>query len=1163
MSKIIINDIVEDEIEEYHHTEYDDLYTRFKDYEVAAFIDGDKYLYVYKGRQIKSQLSNVLINQILEFADPIIQTFTEFESKKTTVDRENNSLLISNNSRLEGYVDNIRIAIPANSKFIIEKIKILENYVKSNNYKNNLNYFLGDLPKIFIKEKIFTLSNTDNQHKILIDIYNNYLLKYLNFYHANNYFLNNSKSVTYPSKQNLNIHSKKMFQTNKNIIKLFTFIKEDHDFYYSDAVYTKLKNLNLHELYEKINIYGFNLENFENYLILKNEQSNKLKINSIIESNTMKYYKLQSIARRIFPNLFNVNHKDNLFDQSNQFALKLLSKKQIDNLLLEYNKTEEYIKNYITSKCSHIPVLINFRKEVRLDSKLSLFHKLKEYLDLYSIKNNKLPNGYIKGKLCGLNVLCPHIYEYYDKLSKSEDDYEIQQYIIKKYSSNDQVDYTYTCRICSEEIGKSEDLEKFVLFVKDKKTNFSVDMNELKIKIIRYVSAITTSYIDMTRIIIDPKLLIFNIVDSIYNYVDNIRVKIEKSKTTADEEKEAKLNIFIIVIIVSYYINIMNTIDISFKVKHGGISVNPANKLKHNMIAGYDVILQQKYNIKHSHISNNSIRDILLQYYKKISSNITPIEATDSNIDILELLKLSRVYKYIIDFNNLYPIVTDKFTHSDYIDLLHKDVTKVQNVSIYTNIQIPPISLNKKTVDIKNLLNKNEFQYASGVQMFKYLMENIFKYTPFANQYDRFYTDETIKSIQDYNEYTTSLLAYESQLVSNNVKLYLKPYAQLIYNSSRHYTPNVKNLNTFWDVNGIRHKFKRFIYANNDITTEAKLGIRPIDIECVICNQSVNKIKIDDNTNKQIKSSLMNDSYIKSFFRYFTFKCPIEPFHKFENNKCVYCEVTQEQILKNDLIFFKKYDDKYKKIRNEKRSLKQTNITILDLQNNYSNDYKKFISTDLSLGLSNKLDSNKLTMLCISFDIKEEEFLKLGLEVNDIVKTRYYKLYNYFNMIVILYNNLKNSYRLLKISDSDMNKFITSARQSNIDLAIFTKLKELPILPINIDYNVSIDKQNIDILLLNAIIENLLFISSENKLHPLIKTFISMLIEKIFKHDKLYMPYDKFKKDLVIESKQNLMSNIDITNYNEDLEDDELDIFSNNTYDFDDEEDGDNLNGEY
>lgn len=1168
MSKIIISENIDDDNEYRHHTEYDDLYTRFKDYEVEAFIDGDKYLYVYRGRKVKSQLSKVLINQILEFTTPIIQSYTQFDQKKSTVDRENNLLSMTNSNRLEGYVNNIRVGIPSNTKFILEKVLIHKNYVRSTNYHNNINYNIEPLPKLYIPESIINLSE-NTTHDELVNIYNNNILKYLNFYNDNNAILTNYFTAYSIPTEITRYIPKSIVQSNELVSKLFKFINENDEFYFSDAIYTKLKNLDLHELYEKIDIDGFNEDVFAHYKILKQEQINKLNTNRIIEHNTLKYYKLRYVAISKFPNLFNVNHKENKFSDTIQFNIKSLSKQQLDIILIEYAKTEEYIKNYITNTCSHIPALAKFRKEINLSKKLELFENLKEYLDYYPDKSGSvLGDEYIKGKLCGLNVLCPHVYEYYDMLSNSENDYDTQRSIIKKYSSKDQVEYTYTCRICSEEIGKSEDLEKFVMFVKDKQTNTSVDMNELRLKIIKFVYQLTNSYIDISRVIINTKVLVFNIVDAVYSYIDVIRIKLEKSRTSSDEEIEAKMNVFIIVVIISYYINIMNSVDISFKSattkQHilGGL-VNNATKLKTNMILGFDIVMSQKYYIKQAKMSNNVLRDVLIQYYKKIANIINPLEATDSNVDILELLKISRVYNYIIEFNNLYPLVTDKYTYNDYMYLLHKDVLKVQNVSIYTNIKLPPFSLNKKSVDVTNLLNKNEFQYASGIQTFKYLMENIFKFTPFPVQYDKFYTDETIKSINEYNEYTTHLLKYEEQLVSDNVKYYLKPYTQLTFKNSRHYVPHVKNLNTFWDVNGVRHKFKKFIYSETDITTMAKIGIRPKDIACVICDQRVGDIKIDSEVNKRIKFNLVNDSYIKSFFRYFTFKCPVELFHTFKDGKCIYCKVDQSQLIKHDLTYFKKYENKYKEINNIKRSAKQSAITDLKLFTKFSDDYKDYVKNDLSLNLSNELNSSKLTLLAFTFDIKEETFLKLGLEVGDSVKTRYYKLYNYFNVIVILYNMLKYSHRILKIADTDLYKFIHNLKINNTDLTIFTKLKDLPILPINIDYNTTIAKDNMDIVILNAIIENLLFISSQNKLSPHIKAFIKLIIDKVIKADLLYTPYDRFKKDLIIEGNLNSKQTREHVNYNDDLEDDEIDIFSSNAYDFDDDVDGDNLNGEY
>ena len=118
------------------------------------------------------------------------------------------------------------------------------------------------------------------------------------------------------------------------------------------------------------------------------------------------------------------------------------------------------------------------------------------------------------------------------------------------------------------------------------------------------------------------------------------------------------------------------------------------------------------------------------------------------------------------------------------------------------------MNIHKQINDTKNIKTKKEYLYLSGIHMFKYLMMNIFKYTPYESQYDKTYSEPVLKDIKEYYTFTRELLEYEKILIEENSKKILLPFAKISFNSNRFYEPKVRNMSAFWDDEGIKYKSK-------------------------------------------------------------------------------------------------------------------------------------------------------------------------------------------------------------------------------------------------------------------------------------------------------------------------------------------------------------------
>ena len=812
----------------------------------------------------------VIIKKLLEFLNPIIDdnnilnVIHKSDKKKIIIDK--NQILL--NYKINAKYINKKIStldlknyiIPVLNHFNIlglynNKIQYLIPY-KLNEFSLELNNIFNKISihnaKIFIKslqysnKALFTLDTVNTYDLIKLYNYNmNKFELYTNNKEILNNTYNNNKDISIQINEdndNFIIYFNKNVPINKKIIdidKCNLFLTHKIGNYFSNNIYNSFNNDGLLNLYE--NIYLYSLDNDKTQNIIKNildqkkyqkEYQNNL---LILENKILINNKLEYITKKKFPNLFNVNSKENIFNKFNKFDINKIPKKNKEVILLEFKKNEDYIKNQLYNKCKHKNVLKTFYKSI---NKYQSFQELLKFIK----KDNKENNIY-KCNLCSYNLICPHIVDYYvlffnKKIQNKNDDY-VHLKILNKYMAKAPIDMIYYCKICGEELGKSYDIEQNIEFKDNERVNTLEYSDDTSSMIKNNVSYIVYTYISFKgiNITINKQQIIKYIIDNISLYINNIEKKLRKSKNYDNTKINDLINFNIIVFTYACIIFIMNkytnlvfnkinktknfdniivqkkseiksTEGSGKKTKKGGKSMN---HIKENFREAYDLIINTNYLIlsKLDYNKNSEIiKNILVKSYTFINeSNELELDMKKSNN--LELVYNSSIYKYYYNIKNLYPISKDnnnkrknigimlnfqdvyksplkKIKYDDYTNILGKIELDKKPDYLFEKIEIPRFSnfSNLDKIENMNKINSfSEYKYYSFV-LFIYFIKNrlyelpIYEFIELGKDIknlENIYIDKIKTNInEDYTKYSDIMSIYI------NKSLILKQYEQTL-----------------------------------------------------------------------------------------------------------------------------------------------------------------------------------------------------------------------------------------------------------------------------------------------------------------------------------------------------------------------------------------------
>lgn len=487
-------------------------------------------------------------------------------------------------------------------------------------------------------------------------------------------------------------YNKKNNKTYKVLEKFNDVLKYKLIEEYDNSSYSAFFNSHLEYLYEIIIIY-----NSQNII---DDEINKIKFsNNIIEQkisfenetikNTLNTIVIKNLTKQRFPNLFNSNHKECLFRSDKEFSIDILPKKYKDVVLLEHKKNQQYISQVVNNKCEHTKISLKSKNITEYYQEIDRF-----------IDNDYSENEMIPCKICKFDLICPHEYKFYqminDKKNNSDqlfkqDKYEnqVKQIITNMYSSDTSVQYKFYCKICGAFLDDDNNALDSFKSIGGSMSNASVRSvdDEIKKYIIKECFYIVSSYIDIERLDIEPKNIVWIITDLVIGQLSDINIKLSKKKLPPQDHDllykfHLKLVIFTIIVLL-----INQTKIISFKKFDKTTNIKDILNQCFSIFVKYANSIITKMSIQYI-----DIKSLLIDYYKNIVNNTISF-SKDEEVDIsLKLLTNSINYKVLNLYLNLYMNVKtndiDKILNKNIIQPNKKQKNQPKEENVYDSIKI-------------------------------------------------------------------------------------------------------------------------------------------------------------------------------------------------------------------------------------------------------------------------------------------------------------------------------------------------------------------------------------------------------------------------------------------------------------------------------------------
>jgi len=673
------------------------------------------------------------------------------------------------------YNNNIRFNVPYTlNEFSLELNNNFKIYTDNINKTNDLNTLQNYT--LYVKELNYSNSSVFSIDSVNIEA----LIKLYKLTLARFELYNNNTEINYNKTELHNKYPIKLPKDNeiinKDIITYNKFLNNKIGDYLSDTaskdniislnnIYNSFNNDGLLFLYEKIKLYTLDNDNVKKTIsLIFNQKKNLLEYNNnVIKLNNkvLVNNKLEHSAKKKFPNLFNVNHKENIFNKFNPFDINKMPKKYKEIILLDYKKNEDYIKNQTYNKCKHKDILKNFYKD---NNKYQHFQDLLKYINKDRINEETSRDRHsthiYKCNVCMYNLICPHIVDYYiltfSKHNNSKNDNKadyINQKILNKYMSNAPIDMIYYCKICGEELGKSADIEQNSEFKDNVRTNTLEYTDETSVYIQNSVSYIVYTYISFNSIgvQINKRQIIKYIIEIISFYINNIEKKLRKGKNYDNEKIINILKFNIIIFTYASIIFIMNKYSnlVFNKIKNNtrgrGVIYNETSITQApNSSSEIDVVGPSQLN-KFSNIIVTSNRNKGI-----LDPNVIKIKGAKTNTNNIKD-NFRNAYDLIINTNHLL------LTKLDYNK--NSDVVKNILVKTYTIINTAgELELDtKKSNNLELLLNSSIYQYYYNVvniyPVYKSDSKNMPKNIGFMLNYPDEYISTTFNKQIKYTDY--------------------------------------------------------------------------------------------------------------------------------------------------------------------------------------------------------------------------------------------------------------------------------------------------------------------------------------------------------------------------------------------------------------------------
>lgn len=823
------------------------------------------------------------------------------------------------------------------------------------------------------------------------------------------------------------LQSIKPFNDNAIVSKLNLILEKQIDPTFTISYYETLQATANWLLYNQIYLYGYDSPIVSTYLdklAYKKSENHKVFLQLAKEAQAqLLQTRAEKITREQYPFYFSTIDRRGIFKRFTRFNINKLSKPHQNEIKILMDKELAYQSALINNKCPHMQIIkkLNSSEAVVYDI-VQTYNELIPFIDM-DRKTDDDHTYYCKN--CKYGLLCEHEVEMYSEIKMIKDDstpndssdilYTVQQIIVNRYKQTQQsIDhsniFSYCCKYCSKELGKSDDIIQVAQ--KDYMKNQSMTPIQDNFKTISFLtlSSILSLNIDPIVLGIDRKKVLKLLTPIIRDQLETVSYVFKKLNDEDQIDIHTRLSALILSLcaMISLNINVLKT-DKQL------LLIEPIKKIK-------PIQSKKEKDIDSDVPTDESSDDEPMQEQPSLVPNRVPeltVPLTGGSIKTefaaaFAIIKNSQQYK-LIDVSD------DKLKSMllDYYRRIAKDIGDVVDVSTISRtneerltneiIQSPVyayleyiVARNDKKVISTHSGTKQPFKKIIGTEITKGITGNVYKNIP----------ADTIKVTNDRSKYIhESFLGIRTFLVDNKyngttiepkVSDFIRKYElsenDRIYNlvkNPRHIIPEKNARETSFSLENLN-----LLYcANTEVLTKHVWQKQSNShLICKLCNIDSTKASITHNSTiiKLIDQELTKDA----FFELYSNNCPIKDIHIYTNahvsinSKCTQCGITKKQLLDQDSKYYKQYLSKFNTYRkNQLDTLIESAKTVTNVEPYIPYSSKLFDNVKMS-----ELDAtNNQNLLTISkiFDINSDSIASLSTMYLDSYIKLIYERYAY------------------------------------------------------------------------------------------------------------------------------------------------------------------------
>jgi hypothetical protein len=730
------------------------------------------------------------------------------------------------------------------------------------------------------------------------------------------------------------LHRIKPLNDIDTISKLNCILEKQIDPTYTISYYETLQTTANWLLYNHIWLYGYDSPVVTNYLsrLAYTKSENRRVFIRLTQEAQQKLLqtRAEKICREQYPYYFSPGDRRGIFSRFNRFNIAKISKAHQNEINILLEKELAHQSALINNKCPHMPIV----KALLATNSVAgdIVRAYNEVLPFIDMDRKSADSHTYYCKNCSYALLCEHEVEFYSEIKLSKGDqlgldntdndllYAAQQTIVNQYKQTqiaiDRSDiFSYHCKYCAKELGKSDDI---IQAPRNDQWGPQVSTAQDLYKNMTYAALFTilTNHVDPIVLGLDKKRVIRSIGPTIRDHLEDVSYAFRKLIDENTIELHTKLSalIFGLCAMISLNINVLKTnkqllIDVKNKLdNHRGrdntskqlspaeTPVDDENQKSSESSTPYTTdesgsdaerlvviggsiktefanafsIIKHSNQIKHITISDDKIRSMLLDYYRRIAKDIG---------DVIDISTISR-------------------TNEDRLS------NEISQSPVYAYLRHMVARNNKATV------GKLPFKQVMGLEITKNITGNLYEKIPTDKVKP---ADDHTKYIHESYDNIRRFLAdgkYLGSEIEPELPQFMREYErkrrihirQLIYNpkyftdehNAREVSFKLENLNLIY-CDGTDHLTKH----------------RWVKGICSICNISMGKVAQSHNQsiNRIIDSEIAKDA----LFDLYANNCPIKDIHIYADepigldSNCTQCGVTKRRLLDQDPKYYKQY----------------------------------------------------------------------------------------------------------------------------------------------------------------------------------------------------------------------------------------------------------------